>query len=192
MHPQIQIPNAFPLFELKDRYPCLLVEVQINETLGICIYFFSSDLNLPFGGSVGSACVPLGRQTPCSTVYILGQQAFSFYYVSVHSVAFWLVCGRNQVYWACCSAQTTHKLVQTGHQELRTYCPNIYTVHLVQCVYVNWRTTTSHYLPKSIKRELQNSADEATRRVLIKNYRGQQSKLVRSTNIGSKDFFIKY
>ena len=61
-------------------------------------------------------------------------------------------------------------------------------MHLVQCVYVNWRTTTSHYLPKSIKRELQNSADEATRRVLIKNYRGQHSKLVRSTNIGSKDF----
>ena len=68
---------------------------------------------------------------------------------------------------------------QIRKQELRAHCPNKYIVHLVQCVYVNWRTTTSHYLPKSIKRELQNSADEATRRVLIKNYRGQHSKLVR-------------
>ena len=38
--------------------------------------------------------------------------------------------GRNQVYGAFWSARTAHKPVQQSRQQaLRTYCPNIYTVH---------------------------------------------------------------
>ena len=42
------------------------------------------------------------------TVYMLGQLALSFSYVVIHSFPSWLVCGRNQVYCSCCSAQMPH------------------------------------------------------------------------------------
>ena len=35
---------------------------------------------------------------------------FSFSYIVVHSLPSWLVWGRNQVWCACCTAQTAHKL----------------------------------------------------------------------------------
>ena len=35
----------------------------------------------------------------------------AYSYVMVHSLPSWLVCDRNQVYFACYSAQTAHKLV---------------------------------------------------------------------------------
>ena len=43
-------------------------------------------------------------------------------------VKFDSLLGRNQVYGACCSAQTDHKPVQqSGKQALRAYCPDIYS-----------------------------------------------------------------
>ena len=37
--------------------------------------------------------------------------------------------GRNQIYSACCSAQSPHKPVMKSKQwALRAYCPNIFTV----------------------------------------------------------------
>ena len=50
----------------------------------------------------------------------------------VHSNPSELVWGQNQMYGACCFAQSAHKLVkppmQSRQQVLRAYCPNIYTV----------------------------------------------------------------
>ena len=51
---------------------------------------------------------------PMITVYILGQKSHSFSYIySGTFVSLWLVWGKNQVFCACCSTQTVHKVVKT-------------------------------------------------------------------------------